>query len=1003
MERNIIQKLINVRNDLEKESLLNEIKEEKETLKSLKNGDSLIRQAIIDFFEVYNPLNPEWKNKNICDFSTELISFYDNKENIASEILNTMETKFTNPSAYKILLSFEQKIKIEKADLECFFKLILLTKNKEKILYEIKNYFSLKDENFENKFNKIDLESPYAHVLLRNLIENLIIEEKKLDKQSIEKIYKNQVAKIKGYYNFLCPKCLQFLFVRYSNGAFNAICRNGHDYSNNIKNVNKLKFLSYFIITCKTCNVALEMFEYNYHCFQCENFFCEKCIEKHKNNCVNFSISKMYECGFVCRNHNKKFISICAICEKNLCELCKEYHYHRIPEVDYYNIENIINSNKGLVFAQGLEDPKKLILQKLIQSYEFFVNYYNIPWFFVQSIFYTVNDIDLEISNTDFFFESFYDNNFISYYSKLIKQMEKGDMHSINTLREIRNKYIENKIEINNSFETVLNSSLNIALEKSSQMIMHLFNLNQRLKSLNDIIKENEMKYGYISTLDNKINKLETKIELYKSKILSLFNTTNKYKQGLKLLFDRHLSDVIIRILIKKYTKFFYPIQLDFKIAHELIYYFKIKQETNNIIELNQKIRESQILSETNEIEEVKNAENDEIKYIDNKIKFNSNINIGNVFISQTQLNFLLELFFYTKSKGNQIGHPNIEPTKNIGIKQEKKDFNSVENIFDNIHINEINYLKENDLEKNINKNVKNEMEKIKDKFIGNFIDLKTKNKLNISEIMDFMFKGKIGAIWLEDSMFLRTMLIDIDEIINESCDIELSSIRIEFRKIEEAEKVIERLNKENILGNFMLDINTKEFINLKYLIINEFNRIQEDNRYDSKIPLLKIVDYPKFINDIYYKTIDAKFTNIYTEHEYMELINHISIPFIISIERKNLEILKSNLINKFQEEMILLNIKNKTKKIFQLIEKYFNQDEINENYISEVQKFCSEKKDDNYNDIIQLKININSVIYFIENLIGSEDISWLKNDKEKGRFSYDTLLYYYQNYNSSD
>ena len=67
------------------------------------------------------------------------------------------------------------------------------------------------------------------------------------------------------------------------------------------------------------------------------------------------------------------------------------------------------------------------------------------------------------------------------------------------------------------------------------------------------------------------------------------------------------------------------------------------------------------------------------------------------------------------------------------------------------------------------------------------------------------------------------------------------------------------------------------------------------------------------------------------------------------------------------------------------------------------MQKFCSEKKDDNYNDIIQLKININSVIYFIENLIGSEDISWLKNDKEKGRFSYDTLLYYYQNYNSSD
>ena len=59
MERNIIEKLINVRNDVEKESLLNEIKEEKERLKTLKNGDSFIRQAVIDFVEVYNPINPE--------------------------------------------------------------------------------------------------------------------------------------------------------------------------------------------------------------------------------------------------------------------------------------------------------------------------------------------------------------------------------------------------------------------------------------------------------------------------------------------------------------------------------------------------------------------------------------------------------------------------------------------------------------------------------------------------------------------------------------------------------------------------------------------------------------------------------------------------------------------------------------------------------------------------------------------------------------------------------
>ena len=221
--------------------------------------------------------------------------------------------------------------------------------------------------------------------------------------------------------------------------------------------------------------------------------------------------------------------------------------------------------------------------------------------------------------------------------------------------------------------------------------------------------------------------------------------------------------------------------------------------------------------------------------------------------------------------------------------------------------------------------------------------------------------------------------------------------------KIEDSKEIVVNLSKENIIETFDLNINTKEYNNLKYYITNELKKIKADKKYDSIIQLLKSVDYPKFVNKIYNKTIEAKFSDIYTEHEYMELINHISIPFIINIEKKNIEILKSNLINKFQETMILLNIKNKTKKIFQIIQEYLNQDEIDEDYISEVKKFCLEKKDDNYNDIVQLKININSVIFYFDTLIGSENISWLKNDKEKGKFSYNTLLYYYQNYNDSN
>ena len=96
---------------------------------------------------------------------------------------------------------------------------------------------------------------------------------------------------------------------------------------------------------------------------------------------------------------------------------------------------------------------------------------------------------------------------------------------------------------------------------------------------------------------------------------------------------------------------------------------------------------------------------------------------------------------------------------------------------------------------------------------------------------------------------------------------------------------------------------------------------------------------------------------------------------------------------------MIMVNVKNKTAKILELIQDYFNINEINEDYIKEVKKFCSDKKDDDYKEIINLKIDLDSLIFYLKALIGEENILWLENDKEKGKFSLPTLLYYFQNY----
>ena len=127
-------------------------------------------------------------------------------------------------------------------------------------------------------------------------------------------------------------------------------------------------------------------------------------------------------------------------------------------------------------------------------------------------------------------------------------------------------------------------------------------------------------------------------------------------------------------------------------------------------------------------------------------------------------------------------------------------------------------------------------------------------------------------------------------------------------------------MEKENILQSFELEINTKEFKNLQFIIANKFNEMKKNKNNCGPNKILNNIDYSLLTYEIYNSANVAKFSEVYTEHEYMEIINYIAIPFIIDIEKNNNKILKENLIKKFQERMILMNFKKKTKKIFKII-----------------------------------------------------------------------------------
>ena len=120
-----------------------------------------------------------------------------------------------------------------------------------------------------------------------------------------------------------------------------------------------------------------------------------------------------------------------------------------------------------------------------------------------------------------------------------------------------------------------------------------------------------------------------------------------------------------------------------------------------------------------------------------------------------------------------------------------------------------------------------------------------------------------------------------------------LSSLENELGKLEESNKILERLEKENILQSFELEINTKEFKNLQFIIANKFNEMKKNKNNCGPIKLLNNIDYSILTYEIYNSANVAQFSEVYTEHEYMEIINYIAIPFVIDIEKNNNKILK--------------------------------------------------------------------------------------------------------------
>ena len=90
----------------------------------------------------------------------------------------------------------------------------------------------------------------------------------------------------------------------------------------------------------------------NYKCIKCKLFVCDICSKKHYKSCYPSDLINLYDVGYICEIH-RKYIDNCDMCNKNLCERCKLYHYHIVKEqnhiiLDEEKIKASINFNKLL-------------------------------------------------------------------------------------------------------------------------------------------------------------------------------------------------------------------------------------------------------------------------------------------------------------------------------------------------------------------------------------------------------------------------------------------------------------------------------------------------------------------------------------------------------------------------------------------------------------------------------------------------------------------------------
>ena len=271
---------------------MNEIKE-KYFQSNLK--ENIAKYAVINFILEYNSFKRIWNNKSHKKLGKELIKNYSNID-IIEISLQTIKDVIKDPSPFRALISFRKEIPKEKSYLELYFKLMLLNQNIEHIITGIKNLLHIQNKTIFHKLEKLDLKNPYAMLLERDLINDLILKESDVNENNL---LENAILSLNNYL-FHCPQCKEILYYNHNKEAL-FICINQHLF--NYNDINSFKNDIEIEILCQKCNNNIMIYEKNYICLNCKKFFCINCFDLHRKENINNVLVDIFNLGYLCNEH----------------------------------------------------------------------------------------------------------------------------------------------------------------------------------------------------------------------------------------------------------------------------------------------------------------------------------------------------------------------------------------------------------------------------------------------------------------------------------------------------------------------------------------------------------------------------------------------------------------------------------------------------------------------------------------------------------------------------